>query len=327
MDREGGLGLGGCLKVLLSLAVLCVGVLAILTSLGIFVGPDTAPDAPEAPAVEPAPEQEVVVPTPPAFAGHTWAELSTISDEIAAAGGGEASVAVAASYGLVNEDGSLIGEVCPITLTDGTQVGLVIAGICHDTLTGGGTAGLTLVSDAAIALRPMNANGDNAGGWEGSDLRSWLASDGMALLPEDLRQVVRPVDKHTNNVGSASDASQVTVTSDTLWVPSATEVCGTIDWFATEYSPAYSYWDDVANAEGTQYQLFRDGGVHSHGDPSGILVRTWQGSAVPWWYRSAFFFVYENLEGRYFYCAMDSGYPYSYAQPEMGQGVVVGLCI
>ena len=327
MDREDGLGLGGCLKVLLSLAVLCVGIVAILITLGLVSGSEGASDVTDAQNVEHPSEPVTVAPIARAFQGYTWEELSTISDEIAAAGGGDASVAVAASYGLVNEDGSLTGEVCHITLNDGTQVGLVIAGICHDSLTGGGTAGLTLVSDAAIALKPMNANGDNAGGWEGSDLRSWLATDGMALLPEDVRQVVRPVDKHTNNTGSAWDASQVTVTSDSLWIPSATEVCGTIDWYATEYPPAYSYWDDVANAEGTQYQLFREGGVYSHGDPSGILARTWQGSAVPWWYRSAFFFVYENLEGRYFYCAMDSGYPYSYAQPEMEQGVVVGLCI
>lgn len=312
------------LRALLSLAVLAVGIVAILAVLGSLTDPSPGQEATTEDQAPPEDQRDGAC----GLDDYTWQELSDISAEIAAAGGGDASVAVAASYGLVNPDGSLTGEAKRIRLSDGTEVGLVIAGICHDTVTGTGSpAGLTFVSDAAIALRPMNASGDNAGGWESSELRSWLGGEGFSQLPDDLRSVVVAVDKPTNNVGSAWSAEQVSLTSDRLWLLSATEACGTIDWFAHEYPAEYSFWDDVANAEGSQYQLFSQAGVSARDGAGGVLARRWQGSPVAWWYRSAFCFVYDNLEGRYFYGAMPSGYPCSHATPDTDQGVVIGLCL
>ena len=265
---------------------------------------------------------------PRGLADYTWDELSQISAEIAAAPSDEEGRKIARSYGLVGQDGSLTDDEVQLELADGTVVSAQLIGIRHDERTdGAGKAGLTFMTSQAIAERPMNSNGDNAGGWEASELRAWLNGDALELLPADLREHLVSVEKRTNNAGGARDASAVSATSDALWLPSAREVCGDINWFAHEYGEEYAYLDEVANAEGEQYERFRSAGVGPASDPEGVLVRTYQGTRCPWSYRTPFFFVYQNLDGRYFYNVLATGYPYGYATPDTPQGVVVGFCI
>ena len=57
-------------------------------------------------------------------------------------------------------------------------------------------------------------------------LREWLADKGMATLPDDLRNQIRPVRKLTNNTGATKDVSSITATDDMLWLPSMSELCG-----------------------------------------------------------------------------------------------------
>ena len=77
-------------------------------------------------------------------------------------------------------------------------------------------------------------------------MRSWLNSSLKGQLPSDLQAVIVSVDKLTNNTGETTNTSSVTTTSDELWLFSARELCGSIDW----WSGSYSSNNDVMNAEG-----------------------------------------------------------------------------
>ncbi|MCI1665317.1 MAG: DUF6273 domain-containing protein [Atopobiaceae bacterium] len=260
---------------------------------------------------------------------YNWAQLSQISNEIEQAGGGEASVSVAQKYGILDSTGSLVDQAKSATLSDGTTVTFHVAGVMHDTKSdGSGLAGLTFVSDQAIASRCMNDSGTMDGGWESSDMRSWLASDGMALLPSDLTSRIVAVDKLTNNTGAAYDSSCVTTTSDSLWLLSAREVVGDINWFAHEYGDASSHNDVTLNAEGDQYQLFSERGCSSYSDPQGALARTYHGTACEWSYRTPYQVVLAYDAGKYFfYCALDTGYPYGHEDAGVSTGVIVGFSL
>jgi hypothetical protein len=259
---------------------------------------------------------------------YSWAEIAQIASQIEAAPDDAAALSIAAAYHLANSDGSLPGDAKSMTLSDGTQSGAQIVGIRHDDKSDGtGKAGLTFVTTSAIASRPMNSGGGVEGGWEASEMRAWLATDGMALLPSDLAGTVVAVDKASNNVGSARDTSAISLTSDRLWLLSAHETAGDIDWFKTEYGSDFAYLDDVTNAEGSQYRLFSQKKVSSTSDPTGTLARAFAGKRTAWWYRTAFQFVYQGLESRWFYTVLDSGFPHGYAAPESSAGVVVGFCV
>lgn len=263
------------------------------------------------------------------FSEYSWAELSDISRQIEAAGGGDASVDVARRYGLVNQDGTLTAERHALELSDGTTVEVRLAGIMHDQRSdASGAAGLTLVTCDAIAQRPMEDTATVDGGWEGSSMRTWLSADGAALLPQDLSSRIVPVNKLTNNVGKASDASVVTGTSDAIWLLSAHEVCGDVDWFGSEYGSGYSFYDDVLDAEGTQYECFQEAGVSAKSASSSVLSASYGGKATAWSYRTPVP-VDWNIDalGHYFFGALDTGYPHGQNDVNVATGVVIGFCL
>lgn len=85
----------------------------------------------------------------------------------------------------------------------------------------------------------MNATNTNSGGWNGSSMRnSLLGNSGtptsppagslLAALPSDLRAVMKPVTKYSDNTGGGSDnAGYVTSTTDYLFLLSEFEYYGT----------------------------------------------------------------------------------------------------
>ncbi len=216
---------------------------------------------------------------------YTWEELSAISDEIAAAGDESAALEVAKKYNLVGEDGKLDGsQVKDVELTDGTKTQVQIAGFAHDDKAdGSGKAGITFIFTNAIGHHTMNPTKTSAGGWEESQLRSWLSVDGMNMLPSDLREQVVAVSKKTNNIGATEDESCVTATDDKLWLLSQVEIGGEFteaDW------PFDGAWVvNIYNQEGSQYQLFRDFDV-APATANAILSKTLKGSRCDWWQRS-----------------------------------------
>ena len=92
----------------------------------------------------------------------------------------------------------------------------------------------------------MNTTETNAGGWKASKMRKTIlgstdvengdatpatianpaANTLMAALPADLRAVLKPITKYTNNVGHSSDASAISATIDYLPLMAEFEVVG-----------------------------------------------------------------------------------------------------
>ncbi|MEB1813881.1 DUF6273 domain-containing protein [Adlercreutzia mucosicola] len=261
-----------------------------------------------------------------AVEAYTWDELSQISNEIAAAGSEDAAIEVAKRYNLCTPDGKLDGtQVKSVTLSDGTQTAVQIAGFAHDDKTSGGKAGITFIFGESIAEAPMNTTDTNAGGWEGSQMRAYLNSDGMALLPDELSSVVVPVDKLSNNVGETETTSSVTVTSDSLWLFSLPELGGNVP--EDRIGDGYGLYEDiyvrVFDAAGFQYKLFRDAGASMSNSDNAILVKTQTDTYSFWWLRTS-----DSRDSYNFLRVDQHGYvPAGGDAADFQRGVVPGFCI
>lgn len=312
--------------------VACTAVFAYLVGSGVIGrGPTYVIDVP---AQDDGTDDEAMAngsaePEPKDFGDYSWEELSAISSRIAAASSDEEGRAIAQQFGILDDQGRLTTAEHELVLADNTLAHVRVIGIRADSAADGtGVRGLTLMA-YLVAEQPMSATGSYDGGWEQSQMRSWLASDGKALLPEDLATLVVPVSKLTNNVGRTSDAASVTPTSDELWALSAHEVCGDVSWFQEEYGGSFGAagYDAVLNAEGTQYEWFQEQGVTQEGAPQGVLALTWRDAARPWWLRSAYPMDYTGQNADCYYQVSVTGYPNTVGTAESTAGVCVGFCL
>ena len=235
---------------------------------------------------------------------YSWKELSRIAELIAEDDGKNVSKLVK-RYHLVNEDGDLDGSQSKeLVLENGVKTRVQIIGFAHDAKSSKGKAGITFMFEDCIAEHVYNGNGSNAGGWKGSEIRAWLNDDLLYILPSDLRDVIVKVHKNTNNTGKTTSTSSVTETSDELWLPSFTEIVGKItvqsyedayERIPSENRALFESFFAIWNAEGFQYQLFRDRGVVM-GRPKTLLVKDYLAESGPaglkkdfpceWWGRS-----------------------------------------
>ncbi|BCS57285.1 hypothetical protein ADLECEL_11700 [Adlercreutzia equolifaciens subsp. celatus] len=251
---------------------------------------------------------------------YTWDELSQISAEIGAAGDETAAIEVAKKYNLCTPEGKLDGtQVKSVTLADGAQTTVQIVGFAHDDKTSGGKAGITFIFGDCVGEAPMNPTETNVGGWEASQMRGYLNSNGMNLLPKDLRSVIVPVDKLTNNMGEAQDVSAVTTTSDSLWLFSLAELAGPIP--ADVWEGDYEYISAIFNAESSRYKLFSDMSVNWN-DANPIIAKNYQNSSIAWWERST-----NSTRVDDFLCVTSEGKPFYSVNADDSGGVVPGFCI
>lgn len=137
-----------------------------------------------------------------------------------------------------------------------------------------------------------HSSNTNSGGWKGCDLRydvlgstdvnngdttdtctsSPVANTLMAALESDLRAVMKPVTKYTDNRGGGSNtASNVTATTDYLWLLAEYEVQGTRTFansYEQNYQEQYAYY-----ANGNSKVKYKDTSTSSKAD---------------WWCRSPY---------------------------------------
>ena len=70
----------------------------------------------------------------------------------------------------------------------------------------------------------LNATNTNEGGWAACELRGWLQSTFLPVLPADLRAVISPCVKYSNNTGGNANDIIATATTDTIWIMGVYEI-------------------------------------------------------------------------------------------------------
>ena len=262
------------------------------------------------------------------MSAYSWSELSKIATEIHDAANDAEGREIAMEYNLMTSGGKLDGSTKSVTLSDGTVAHVALAGIRHDDRSDGGKAGLTFVFTDAPVAHAMNAEASNEGGWEKSEMRTWLNEDFAGMLPSDLKGALKAVNKKTNSLAYTSPGS-VSSTSDKVWLPSLVEVGGSVspgDIVGGSRIPAATY-----NAEGKQYQIFADAKVKS-GEENDKLVRKFvgedgngivvNGEPCRWWQRSL------SMEWTSGFAATDEeGDPLNAWMTDYELGVVPGFCL
>ena len=154
-----------------------------------------------------------------------------------------------------------VGDQKAMTI-GGTDYLIDIIGINHDDYAdGSGKAPFTFqLHDCYSESKNMNSSNTNAGGWTSCDMRSTHLPAILALMPTEVQNGIREVNKLTS---AGNQSSAITTTADKLFLLSEVEIFG-----STTYSVA---------GEGTQYDYYKAGNSK---------IKKQNGSAVRWWERS-----------------------------------------
>ena len=142
----------------------------------------------------------------------------------------------------------------------------------------------------------MNTTDTNSGGWANSHMRKTIlggdkepasatANTLLAALPEDLKAVIKPVTKYTDNKGGGSGAAgDVTATTDYLWLLAEFEIQG-----------KRTYANNTEQSNQLQYDYFKAS------NPKIINKHTDQTAANAWlrspYYLGSYFFCYVCTDG------------------------------
>lgn len=202
-------------------------------------------------------EQEETPQPTSAFATDSWATIAAASAD------GTASTKYK------------VGDEKTITLTTGEKVTLQIWGFNHDDLAdGSGKAGISLgMKNLLASIYAMNSPNTNSGGWEASQMRTITIPEIFATLPNDVKSVIKNVNKLTADGGGSGSHSLVT-SSDNLFLFSAKEI--------------YGENKSSLDGEGAQYDFWKSEGSH---DPSKYVAlikcqSNGEAAAITWWTRS-----------------------------------------
>lgn len=233
------------------------------------------------------------------FGNNSWATISAISQIIASQG--MTSSQVYSNYGW------RLGDTKSITLSNNETIQVRIIGFNHDTLSSdhSSKAGITLQMVNCLAtLYSMNSSNTNAGGWNGSIMRTSTLPTIKALLPSDLQSVIKLVDKKAANGGSSNYSATVT-SSDDLFLLAEIEIFGSI-----------TYAQNGAN-EGTQYEYWVGKSANNrikYYDNAGTQT------AAYWWERSS------HTSTNKFCGVSSTGNAYN-SSASYTRGVSFGFCI
>ena len=196
-----------------------------------------------------------------------------------------------------------IGDTKKIDLGTEGEVIMTIVGIDTDDLAdNSGKAPITWISKQLLKtshrMNPSYSSGTEGtgslGGWEKTEMRSYLKETVKPLIPETVRNAIKPVKKYTKIYDVSETVVNDVVTTDDIWIPSSKEVFGT---GGETQEPTYStaFPDDASRVK------------HKAG-----------GSAVWWWLRSAYY----NYTFYRVYTDGSRGY---YSANYIG-GVALGFC-
>lgn len=197
-------------------------------------------------------------PYDPVFANNTWEQI------------------IEACHNNAVPDTWKVADHKPMTI-NGADYQIDIIGKNHDDYSdGSGKAPLTFqMHDCYVTKYAMNSSDTNSGGWTSCAMRSKHLPAILALMPTEVQNGIREVNKLTS---AGNQSSTINTTADKLFLLSEIEVFGSI-----KYSKS---------GEGTQYDYYKAGNSR---------VKNYNGSADAWWGRSPrdnnstyFCFVYSD---------------------------------
>ena len=140
----------------------------------------------------------------------------------------------------------------------------------------------------------MNSSKTNSGGWASSYMRQTICSQFKNAMPSDLRAVLRTRTIYTDNTGGGTDnSSNVTATTDTVYIPSEFEVQG-----------ARTYANSYEQNHQQQLAYYKNGASKKRYKSSNTSAAAW------WWVRSPYYgisysFCFVYTDGSPYY---DSAY-------------------
>ena len=170
-----------------------------------------------------------------------------------------------------------------------------IIGKNHDTYTAGGTAPLTFqMHDCYATTYTMNSSDTNEGGWTNCAMRSTYLPAILALMPTEVQNGIREVNKLTS---AGSYSSTINTTADKLFLLSEIEIFG-----STTYSES---------GEGSQYAYYKAGNSK---------VKNRSGSTVDWWERSP------TSDAEYSFCCVYRDGSENYFDANNSRGVAFCFC-
>jgi len=174
------------------------------------------------------------------------------------------------SSGKINKTEWKVGDTKTVAI-DGQNKTVTMIGINHD---GYNTA--TFMFTESIGQHQMNPRQINTGGWEVSEMRSWLNNDILNKMT-DIKNYIKPVSKTTNNAGD--NEILMTNTQDSLFLLSVKETNVDISFF--DNREGYEFLS-AADLEGNTYEWFFNNQIAN--------IQFWLRST----YRAKHFFIYSN---------------------------------
>lgn len=188
----------------------------------------------------------------------------------------------------------VVGNSKSMTI-NGTNYQIDIIGKNHDTYASGGKAPLTFqLHDCYADAKNMNRSNTNSGGWTSCAMRSTHLPAILALMPTEVQNGIREVNKLTS---AGNKSSTINTTADKLFLLSEVEIFG-------------STYGSVAG-EGTQYDYYKAGNSK---------VKKQNGSAAEWWERSP---LYSSST---LFCMVSSDGSETVCFANRSRGVAFGFC-
>ena len=122
----------------------------------------------------------------------------------------------------------------------------------------------------------MNSSSTNSGGWASSYMRQTICSQFKNAMPSDLQAVLRTRTIYTDNTGdgNGNNSSNVTATTDTVYIPSEFEVQG-----------ARSYANSYEQNHQQQLAYYKNGASKIRYKSNNVS------SKARWWCRSPYYYI------------------------------------
>lgn len=179
-----------------------------------------------------------------------------------------------------------VGDSCNMTIDNKTYA-IDIIGKDHDNYAdGSGKAPLTFqMHDCYADTKAMHSSNTNSGGWTSCAMRSTHLPAILALMPTEVQNGIREVNKQTSAGGTSYT---IHTSSDKLFLASEIEIFGTNTY--------------AARGEGTQYAYYKAGNSK---------IKNRGGVAAWWWTRSPVVtserdFVFAGSRGTVHYSAANT---------------------